>query len=323
MADNIPLPATGVTAAADDVDGVHYQRVKPAFGADGSASDVSASNGLPIAQQRLEATGTASANNVDLFSIDAGAYCWMSYQSTTTFSGTVTFQGSNDNVTWFALPLWSNTMLNYQGIAIFSGANGFGPIHFRYMRARTTSYVSGTATIVAELSAIPHSSAVSVNGNISSAAVSMTDSIGNAMGLGSGLLGAVQLQYNGTQFERVRGNLDATIHTSGARTTTQTGSDIINYNGLGVRLVLDVTIAGTGSVTVEIQGKDSVSAKYYTIFTGVAVTTVSTNVYTVYPGLVAVANVVVSDHLPRVWRTVVTANNANSMTYSLGSCILL
>ena len=41
MADNIGYtPGTGATVAADDVSGVLYQRVKLAFGADGSASDV-------------------------------------------------------------------------------------------------------------------------------------------------------------------------------------------------------------------------------------------------------------------------------------------
>ena len=49
MADNIGYtPGTGATVAADDVSGVLYQRVKLAFGADGSASDVASGNGLPV-----------------------------------------------------------------------------------------------------------------------------------------------------------------------------------------------------------------------------------------------------------------------------------
>lgn len=49
MADNIGYtPGTGATVAADDVSGVLYQRVKLAFGADGSASDVANGNGLPV-----------------------------------------------------------------------------------------------------------------------------------------------------------------------------------------------------------------------------------------------------------------------------------
>ena len=47
--DNIGYtPGTGATVAADDIGGVLYQRIKPTYGADGSATDVSESNGLPV-----------------------------------------------------------------------------------------------------------------------------------------------------------------------------------------------------------------------------------------------------------------------------------
>jgi hypothetical protein len=49
MADNVGYtPGSGATIAADDIGGVLYQRMKPAFGADGSATDVSSSNPLPV-----------------------------------------------------------------------------------------------------------------------------------------------------------------------------------------------------------------------------------------------------------------------------------
>lgn len=55
MADNRTLPATGtgtadIVVATDDIGGVNYQRVKPVWGADGSANDIDAtsSGALPI-----------------------------------------------------------------------------------------------------------------------------------------------------------------------------------------------------------------------------------------------------------------------------------
>lgn len=49
MADNVGYtPGTGATVAADDIGGVLYQRVKLAVGDDGSATDVSASNPIPV-----------------------------------------------------------------------------------------------------------------------------------------------------------------------------------------------------------------------------------------------------------------------------------
>jgi hypothetical protein len=50
MADNVNItPGSGATVAADDVGGALYQRIKVAHGADGSATDTSVSNPLPIA----------------------------------------------------------------------------------------------------------------------------------------------------------------------------------------------------------------------------------------------------------------------------------
>lgn len=50
MVDNITVTpgATGVPVAADDVGGILWQRVKLGFGADGSATDVQTTSGLPI-----------------------------------------------------------------------------------------------------------------------------------------------------------------------------------------------------------------------------------------------------------------------------------
>lgn len=101
-------------------------------------------------------------------------------------------------------------------------------------------------------------------------------------------------------------------------TTAQTGPDINNQTDRGVTVILDMTVVGTGSVTLTIQGKDRASKKYYTLLAGAAVITNSTNRYTVYPGMTAAANLVASDVLPDLWRILVTANNANATTYTVG-----
>lgn len=49
MADNVGYtPGSGATIAADDISSVLYQRVKISEGADGSATDVSAANPMPV-----------------------------------------------------------------------------------------------------------------------------------------------------------------------------------------------------------------------------------------------------------------------------------
>jgi hypothetical protein len=82
------------------------------------------------------------------------------------------------------------------------------------------------------------------------------------------------------------------------------------------------TTGGLGSVTLTIQGRDTTSGKYYTLLAGAAVTSVSTNVYTVAPALTAAANSVANMVVPRTIRVLVTANNANPMTYSVGASVI-
>lgn len=56
MADNTELDAGsgGDVIATDDIGGVKHQRVKVEYGADGSATDVSSTNPLPVREQVLD-----------------------------------------------------------------------------------------------------------------------------------------------------------------------------------------------------------------------------------------------------------------------------
>lgn len=112
-------------------------------------------------------------------------------------------------------------------------------------------------------------------------------------------------------------NESQVILASAARTTTQTGSDITSNGYNACHLVVDVTSAGTGSITPKIQGKDA-NGIYYDILVGAAITSNGTNVIKLGPGMTPVANAVATDYLPKTFRVVITANNANSVTYSVG-----
>ena len=116
-------------------------------------------------------------------------------------------------------------------------------------------------------------------------------------------------------------NTAATLITAVGVTTTQTSDDQTNLNGSLVTVVLDMTTVGTGSVTLSIQGKDPASGKYYTLLSGAAVTTNSTNVYAVYPGAPATANVSANAVLPKTWRVQVVAGNANATSYTVGASV--
>lgn len=57
---NLATPPSGTVVAGDLIGGSVYQRVKPAFGADGSATDVSSSDPLPVTDAAVGATSDAA-----------------------------------------------------------------------------------------------------------------------------------------------------------------------------------------------------------------------------------------------------------------------
>jgi hypothetical protein len=82
MADNLAYtPGSGATVAADDIGGVHFQRIKPSHGPDGSATDTSEDAPLPV------------RSVVDVFdvtlSLDTSAYADGDVLADTQSAGTV------------------------------------------------------------------------------------------------------------------------------------------------------------------------------------------------------------------------------------------
>lgn len=258
---------------------------------------------IPIRGDFLEVagqgTGVVTGNATDLIpATDVSAYKWLSLQLEGTFTLTLSFQWSNDNINFRPLTLMRNDSLAGTNAATSTTATGQGwngPIFFRYLRVRVTSFVSN-ASLAGTLELYTNPAAF--------------------------LFNTTQVAQSGTWTVGLS-NGDITVVAPAAYTSTQTQVDQTNTAARGIRVVLDVTVPGTGSVTLEIDAKDTASGKYYPILTGVAVVTLSTTVYTVYPGLTPAANSIASDVLPKTWRIKVTANNANSVTYSVGASYLV
>lgn len=116
-------------------------------------------------------------------------------------------------------------------------------------------------------------------------------------------------------------NLNTISLPSAARTVTTSAPTHRNDARRGAHVIVDITVnaGGLGSITATIEARDPASLKWYPILVSAALTAVGTTILRVYPGLVAAANLVVNDILPRTWRVTVTANNANPVTYSVGS----
>jgi hypothetical protein len=124
--------------------------------------------------------------------------------------------------------------------------------------------------------------------------------------------------FNGTTWDRFYNNQEVTLLANLARTTTQAGTDIINYNWKKLIVCCTILNAGSGSITISIDGKDSSNAAYYNILTSAALTANGTYRLRIGEMLASVANQVAQDYLPRIIRITATANNTNSVTYSVG-----
>lgn len=130
--------------------------------------------------------------------------------------------------------------------------------------------------------------------------------------------------FNGTTFDRQRNNFDLTVLTSAARTASINSADFVNYNSRGVIIIINVTaIAATPSITVSIDGFDTTSGMYYSLLTSAAITTVSTTILSIAPGLNTVVNSRLSELLPRTWRVSVVNADADSITYSIGASLVV
>jgi hypothetical protein len=156
MADDVTLPGTGAVVATDEVSSRHFQLVKAAYGADGSATLVAANTGLPVQTDWTTLSGSASTIS-DLVSADVGGYRWITVQISGTWNAQIQFQCSNDNTTWYEVNLRQVTTLITSAPTYSISSNGLwaGPVVARYFRVRMTSVISGSASATVFLSAAP------------------------------------------------------------------------------------------------------------------------------------------------------------------------
>lgn len=107
-----------------------------------------------VAEQASLSAGSLNADLVP--STDVSLYRWASLQITGTWSGTISFQGSNDNSNF------NSVSVNNLGSAVSlvqttTSNNIFAiPISYKYLRIRMTSYSSGTANGTLELYTVPN-----------------------------------------------------------------------------------------------------------------------------------------------------------------------
>lgn len=132
------------------------------------------------------------------------------------------------------------------------------------------------------------------------------------------------LPASGGTWDRQRGNVEGTALASAARTTTTASSPLTNHNAAGVRIFINVTAtSATPSITIAVQEQDPISGNWIDILVSAAITTTGQKTtLIVYPGTTVTANVSAAAPLPRTWRINATHSDADSITYSVGYCLI-
>lgn len=124
----------------------------------GNTLEISATGAVSQQGDFTEYTGlSAGSLNADLLtSTDVSAFKWFSVQTLGTWTGTLTFQGSNDNSTFVSTTAFLINETTGTSRSSSTTTNIYaGNISFRYLRIRMTAYTSGTATGVVELYTTP------------------------------------------------------------------------------------------------------------------------------------------------------------------------
>jgi len=121
-------------------------------------------------------------------------------------------------------------------------------------------------------------------------------------------------------FQRERSNDGISVAASAARTVTTTFGTFINVNHRALHLIVDVTVIGADSLTIEIQGRQLFPPfSFYPLLTGLAITAVGTTVYKIGIGFTPIANLTANDMIPAVWQVVGTHSGVDPITYSINA----
>lgn len=108
------------------------------------------------------------------------------------------------------------------------------------------------------------------------------------------------------------------VYTSEARTATPTAQQVVAGDYEGVHVIIDVTAASaTPSVTPTIDAYDDLSASWYNLLTGAAITGTGTTVLRIGPDIVDEANLQANDYLPDDIRVTMTHGDTDSITYTV------
>lgn len=224
MADNITLNAGsgGAVVAADDISSVWHQRVKVEFGADGTATDVSAANPLPVTDigktsvWRLVVPPQAVGANKVYFDV---------------------FNATGSGVTLRVLSAWAFVNLD---------AAVTGTVGIRLHLTRTTAVGTGGTTINADDTSLTNATFARADPSLANLPAQVTGRLAPTGGATAGALYGIRQVF--TEETNAGTAIAAAL---GAEFVRAEGSDMLIPANSGFRIVQG-TVASVGSVGFEV-----------------------------------------------------------------------
>lgn len=322
MSDNVTI--TGTTIAADDISGVQYQRTKIVWGVDGTATDVSAVNPLPITgsltvDSEFPAAGALADASANPTTTKVGAHVSF-YNGTTWDRATGTLANGLDvDVTRVQGTVTVDSELPSASSLADSTANPTAPAVGSHLLA----YNGGTWDRVLSTDGALHAAPVMLSGGslvVENAASEVDDSSdGSAHGA------SASLQFNETSYERQRGNTEGTILASTVRNTDTNSPNQTNYNARGVVIYINVGIVAVGeTVTPKLYLHDNTSSEDFLIWTGAAIDSAGLKAYLFYPGTTSTGYTEAVDiPVSRSWYLAMNHSDSGDWTYSASYSYIL
>ena len=322
MSDNVTI--TGTTIAADDISGVQYQRTKIVWGVDGTATDVSASNPLPITgsltvDSEFPAAGALADAAANPTTTKVGSHV-LFYNGTTWDRATGTLANGLDvDVTRVQGTVTVDSELPSADSLADATANPTAPAvgsHLLAYNGATWDRVISTQGAL-KVAPVMLSSGSLVVENAASGA---TDSnSGSAHGA------AASLQFNGSSYERQRGNTEGALLASSVRATDTNSANQTNYNARGVLIYINVSAVAAGETVVpKLYLRDTTSSVDFLIWTGAAIDATGLKAYLFYPGTVSTRYTQAVDiAISRSWYLTMDHSASGNWTYSASYSYIL
>lgn len=280
-----------------------------------------------ITTQNLVPAGAATAGSAVEITL-AGANT-LTIQTTGTYTGALSLQVTNDGATWVTMGGVVLLNVNTGGyLATITSAlqSLFQADVGGFIKARVTGLSAMTGTATVTLRGVLNPSMVALDASLPAGANviggvtgsgTFTTTLPAAAALADGATNptapAVYAEgglFNGTTWDRERGNWNTTTGDTGAKIATGNGATQTNFNAAGAVIVINMgAVTGT---TPTLDMKMQLSPDGGTTWVDIAGAAwpqiIATGLYTlaIYPGMTVVASAALSRSLPRTWRLVWT-----------------